>query len=100
MDPNWFHQSHQAATLRRRTAASGTTEFQIRPNSQLQHEYARINRTPEKAIEGRTGQLYKLTLICNPQQVDADLLSAAVRRTRAAGSIAGGSPRARPAQNL
>ena len=63
MDPNWVHQSHLAATLRRRTAASGTTEFQIRPNSQLQHEYARINRTPEKATEGHTGQIYKLMQI-------------------------------------
>ena len=55
MEPNWFQQSHLAATHRRRTAASGTNEFQIRPDSQLQHKYAQINRTPEKAIEGRTG---------------------------------------------
>ena len=40
LDPNWFHQDHQAAIHRRRTAASGTTEFQIRPNSQLQRKYA------------------------------------------------------------
>ena len=39
MDPNWFQQSHLAAIHRRRTAASGTNEFQIRQNSQLQHEY-------------------------------------------------------------
>ena len=55
MEPNWFQQSHLAATHRRRTTASGTNEFQIRPDSQLQHKYAQINRTPEKAIEGRTG---------------------------------------------
>ena len=73
MDPIWFQQSRRAATHRSRTAASGTNEFQIRENSQLQHKYAQINRTPEKAIEGDTGQLCKLTQICNTQQVDADL---------------------------
>ena len=51
--PNWFHQDHQATTHRRRTAASGTNEFQIRLNNQLQRKYARINRAPEKAVEGR-----------------------------------------------
>ena len=40
MEPNWFQQSRRAATHRRRTTASGTTEFQIRENSQLQHKYA------------------------------------------------------------
>ena len=55
MEPNWFQQSHLAATHSRRTAASGTNEFQIRENSQLQHKYAQINRTPGKAIEGHTG---------------------------------------------
>ena len=38
MEPNWFQQDHQAAIHRRRTAASGTNEFQIRQNSQLQHK--------------------------------------------------------------
>ena len=57
MDPIWFQQSRRAATHRSRTAASGTNEFQIRENSQLQHKYAQINRTPEKAIEGRTADL-------------------------------------------
>ena len=46
LDPNWFQQSRRAAIHRRRTAASGTTEFQIRLNSQL-----------EKAVEGHTGWL-------------------------------------------
>ena len=60
MDPIWFQQSHLAATHRRRTAASGTNEFQIRPDSQLQHKYhhhplTRINRAPEKIVEGHTG---------------------------------------------
>ena len=55
MEPNWVQQDHQAALHRRRTAASGTTEFQIRQDSQLQHKYARINRAPEKAVEVRTG---------------------------------------------
>ena len=40
MEPNWFQQSRRAATHRSRTAASGTNEFQIRPDSQLQHKYA------------------------------------------------------------
>ena len=42
MDPIWFQQSHLAATHRRRTTASGTNEFQIRPDSQLQHEHELI----------------------------------------------------------
>ena len=42
MEPNWFQQSHLAATHRRRTTASGTNEFQIRPDSQLQHEHELI----------------------------------------------------------
>ena len=35
MEPNWFQQDHQAAIHRRRTAASGTTEFQIRYSSKM-----------------------------------------------------------------
>ena len=96
LDPNWFQQSHHATTYRRRTAASGTTEFQIRPDNQLQRKYPppELIGHRKKAIEGDTGQLCKLTLICNTQQVDAGLLSAAVRLTRAAGSSTEGSPRA------
>ena len=60
MDPIWFQQSRRAGTHRSRTAASGTNEFQIRPDSQLQHKYhhhplTRINRAPEKIVEGHTG---------------------------------------------
>ena len=54
MEPNWFQQDHQVAIHRSRTVASGTNEFQIQQNSQLQRKYARINRAPEKAVEGRT----------------------------------------------
>ena len=54
MEPNWFQQDHQVAIYRRRTAASGTNEFQIQQNSQLQRKYPRINRTPEKTVEGHT----------------------------------------------
>ena len=55
MEPNLVQQDHQAALHRSRTAASGTNEFQIRQNSQFQHKYVRINRAPEKTVEGRTG---------------------------------------------
>ena len=69
MDPNWFQQNHLEAIHRRRTAASGTNEFQIRLNSQLQHMYA-----PPELIGHRKrplrGALADL-------QVDADLQSTA-----------------------
>ena len=39
LDPNWFQQSRREVSWCRRTAASGTTEFQIRLNSQLQRKY-------------------------------------------------------------
>ena len=52
MEPNWFQQSHLAATHRRRTAASGTNEFQIRPDSQLQHKCAwhALRGAPRRAL--------------------------------------------------
>ena len=81
MDPNWVHQSHLAAIHRYKTVTSGTNEFQIRPDSQLQHEHELIGRR-ERPLRGTSADL----------QVDAE--SAAVRRIRAAGSSAEGSPRA------
>ena len=99
LDPNWFQQSHLAAIHRRRTAASGTNEFQVRLNSQLQRKYPppELIGHRKRPLRDTHWLICKLTLICNPQQVDAGLLSAAVRRTRAAGSSAEGSPRVRPA---
>ena len=88
LDPNWFQQSRRAALHRSRTAASGTTEFQIRLNNQLQRKYA-----PPELIGHRKRRL-RDTLA--DLQVYAGLLSAAVRRARAAGSSAEGSPRTRP----
>ena len=87
MDPNWFHQDHHATIHRSRTAASGTNEFQVRLNSQLQHEHELIGRR-ERPLRGALADL----------QVDAYLYNLLPgRRTRAVGSSAEGSPRARPA---
>ena len=41
MDPNWFQQSQRAAIHRRRTAAFGTNEFQIRLMRDTQGRFAR-----------------------------------------------------------
>ena len=54
MDPNWFHQDHHATIHRSRTAASGTNEFQVRLNSQLQHEHELIGRR-ERPLRGAQG---------------------------------------------
>ena len=86
VDPNWFQQSRREVSWCRRTAASGTTEFQIRLNNQLQHKYTRINRHRKRPLRGTPAGL----------QVDAGLLSAAVRLARASGSSTEGSPRTRP----
>ena len=54
MEPIWVHQSRRAAFHRHRTAASGTNEFQIQQNSQLQHEHELIGRR-ERPLRGAQG---------------------------------------------
>ena len=80
-------QDHQAALHRSRTAVPGTNEFQVRLNSQLQHEHELIGRR-KRPLRGALADL----------QVDAYLYNLLPgRRARAPGSFAEGSPRARPA---
>ena len=113
LDPNWFHKDHHATTHRRRTAASGTTEFQIRYSSKMvcnQQAISAVSRrfSSESAVyapAARVAKNWPITtrrcaaeLWLNGTAAGMDELRRL--RVRAPGSSAEGSPRVRPACDL